>query len=102
MAIKYELSYLCALVQFTVLSAGFSIFVSWKFAVHGVHNLRPCTGFLFPVNSCKYCITVCIPYLFLPNCSNVLMISQKGLDFPPLTELNLDAVRSSQWRTAAT
>ena len=32
----------------TVLRASFSIFVYWKFAVHGLHNLRPCTGFLFP------------------------------------------------------
>ena len=32
----------------------FSIFVYWKFAVDGLHNLRPCTGFLFPVNSCIY------------------------------------------------
>ena len=34
---------------YTVLSAGFSVFVHWKVAVHRVHNLRPCTGFLFPV-----------------------------------------------------
>ena len=26
----------------------------WKFPVDGLHNLRPCTGFLFPVNSCIY------------------------------------------------
>ena len=39
---------------YTVLSAGFSIFVYWKFPVDGLHNLRPCTGFLFPVNSCIY------------------------------------------------
>ena len=38
----------------TVSSAGFSIFVYWKFAVHGLHNLRPCTGFLFLVNSRIY------------------------------------------------
>ena len=34
--------------------AGFFIFVYWKFAVHGQHNLHPCTGFLFPVNSRIY------------------------------------------------
>ena len=39
---------------YTVLSAGFSIFVYWTFAVHGLHNLRPWTGFLFPVNSRLY------------------------------------------------
>ena len=39
---------------YTVSSAGFSIFVYWKFPVDGLHNLRPCTGFLFPVNSCIY------------------------------------------------
>ena len=56
---------------FTVLSAGFSIFVYQKCAVHGVHNLRPCTGFFslsIAVN-----ITVYIPYLFLPF--HVLYIS---------------------------
>ena len=40
--------------QYTVLSAGFSIFVHWKVAVNRVHNLRPCTGFLFPVYSRIY------------------------------------------------
>ena len=39
---------------YTVLSAGFSIFVHWKVAVNRVHNLRPCTGFLFPVYSRTY------------------------------------------------
>ena len=39
---------------YTVLSAGFSIFVYWKVAVHRVHNLRPYTGFLFPVYSRSY------------------------------------------------
>ena len=38
----------------TVLSAGFSIFVYGTFAVHGLHNLRPCTRILFPVNSGIY------------------------------------------------
>ena len=41
-------------LEITVLSAGFSIFVHWKVAVNRVHNLRPCTGFLFPVYSCIY------------------------------------------------
>ena len=45
--------------------AGFFIFVYWKFAVHGQHNLHPCTGFLFPVNSRIY-ISVYILCLFLP------------------------------------
>ena len=43
---------------FTVLSAGLSVFVHWKVAVrvqvHRVHNLRLCTGFLFPVYSRSY------------------------------------------------
>ena len=43
---------------YTALSAGFSIFVHWKVAEHGVHNLRPCTGFLFPVYSCILYIAV--------------------------------------------
>ena len=38
----------------TVLSAGFSIFVHWKVAVNRVHNLRSCTGFLFPVYARMY------------------------------------------------
>ena len=49
----------------TVLSAGFLIFVYWKFAVHRQHNLHPCTGFLFPVN-CRIYISVYILCLFLP------------------------------------
>ena len=43
-----------SMLTHTVLSAGFSNFVYWKFAVHGVHNLHPCTGFLFSVNNCEY------------------------------------------------
>ena len=39
---------------YTVLSAGFSIFVHWKVAVNRVHNLHPCTGFLFLVYSRIY------------------------------------------------
>ena len=39
---------------YTVLRAGFSIFVYWSFAVNRLHNLRPCTGFLFLVNSSIY------------------------------------------------
>ena len=41
-------------VQYTVYSAGFSIFVHWKVAVNRSHNLHPCTGFLFPVYSRIY------------------------------------------------
>ena len=41
-------------VASTVLSAGFFIFVYWKVAVHRVHDLRPCTGILFPVYSRSY------------------------------------------------
>ena len=48
---------------FTVLSAGFSTFVYWKLAVHGLHNLRPCTGFLFPVYSRSY-YGLCTPSFF--------------------------------------
>ena len=38
----------------------------------------------------------------LTQCSNALLISQKGSDFLPQTELIFYAVRRTQWRTAAT
>ena len=38
----------------------------------------------------------------LTRCSNALLISQKGSDFLPQTELIFYAVRRTQWRTAAT
>ena len=68
-------------VASTVLSAGFFIFVYWKVAVHRVHDLRPCTGILFPVYSRSYYglqyIQYTVPYFFLPT--NVPGIS--GGDF---------------------
>ena len=53
----------------TVLSADFFIFVFWKVAVHWVHNLRPCTGFLFPVHSRTYYGLYTI-YFFTYKCTD--------------------------------
>ena len=70
----------CSACHSTVLSAGFSIFVHWKFAVNRVHNLRLCTEFIFPVYSRKYYSLY--TGSFLPTHTHVRYISRGNFCAP--------------------
>ena len=71
---------LCSACHSTVLSAGFSIFVHWKFAENRVHNLRLCTEFIFPVYSRKYYSLY--TGSFLPTQTHVRYISRGNFCAP--------------------